>query len=355
VIIVTGENQEAEADLMQTIEPTNSGPDQAGPGQPPLSPHALGFGCASLYGLPSRRDRRAVLETAYDLGIRHFDVAPMYGLGLAESELGHFIAARSDIIVATKFGIRPTATGRVAGLLQPPVRSFMRSFPAAKSTFKRSGSRRDAGLVGRILYSDHDYSVANARRALSASRRTLRHSRINYFLLHEPAALPVGKHTDLMEFLDSEVSQGTIEHWGPAGDLSSMGRDLSDLAVRAPAVQIPYDLINGHSGPYGGPDRRTIAFGFLSGTLPRVRTVLSLDSRFRQKCSELLDADLHDERTIVHLLVRNALTHNAFGTLLLSSTDSTHLKATCAGARLPLRNEAEVATLIRQKCLDMRV
>jgi hypothetical protein len=41
--------------------------------------------------------------------------------------------------------------------------------------------------------------------------------------------------------------------------------------------------------------------------------------------------------------------------VLLSSTDSSHLQATCASARAPLRNEAEVARLIRQKCLEMRV
>ena len=31
-----------------------------------------------------------MLEVAYGLGIRHFDVAPMYGLGLAETELQTF-------------------------------------------------------------------------------------------------------------------------------------------------------------------------------------------------------------------------------------------------------------------------
>lgn len=332
-----------------------AGPQQATGDDKPDSMRTLGFGCASLFGLPSKRDRRAVLEAAYGCGIRHFDVAPMYGLGLAERELAEFIGTRTDVIVATKFGIRPTMAGRAAGRIQPPVRHLMRSFPAVKSTVKRSGSKRDAGLVGRILYSDHDYSVANARRALVASLRTLGVGRINYFLLHEPARMLQANYPELVEFLDSEVRRGTIEHWGPAGELADADDNLSGLISRAPALQIPYDLINGHAGPHGGPERPTIVFGFISATLPRVAAALATDPQFRQQCGELLDVDLRDQRALVHLLVRNAVTHNRFGTVLLSSTDRNHLQAICAAACVPLPNEAEVARMIRQKCLDTRV
>ncbi|MDX6643271.1 MAG: D-threo-aldose 1-dehydrogenase, partial [Solirubrobacteraceae bacterium] len=57
---------------------------------------ALGFGCAELYRAASAAERRRLLETAHSLGIRHFDVAPMYGLGLAERELGGFARGRRD-------------------------------------------------------------------------------------------------------------------------------------------------------------------------------------------------------------------------------------------------------------------
>jgi len=316
--------------------------------------YALGFGCASLYGLPLKRDRRTVLEAAYNLGIRHFDVAPMYGLGIAEAELGEFIGARSDVIVATKFGIRPTTAGRAAGLVQPPVRRLMQSFPAVKSKAKSSGSKRDAGTIGRLLYSEHDYSVSNARRALTSSLRALRNPRLNYFFLHEPAGWLSGRYSDLIDYLNGEVRRGTIESWGPAGDLSQVDDNLSDLTSRASAVQIPYDLIGGHGGPRTEPDRPTIIFGFISGALPRVRAALD-DLQFQQQCSEMLDADLGDQRTVIHLLMRNAVTHNKSGTVLLSSTSTDHLKMACAAAGAPLRNEAEVARLIRQKCLDLRV
>jgi D-threo-aldose 1-dehydrogenase len=71
---------------------------------------------------------------------------------------------------------------------------------------------------------------------------------------------------------------------------------------------------------------------------------------FRQECSELLDADLEDERTVIRLLVRNALTHNRSGTVLISSTKVGNIKTVCEAAAAPLRNEAEVSSMIRQEC-----
>ena len=316
--------------------------------------HTLGFGCASLYGLPGRRDRRAVLERAYDLGIRHFDVAPIYGLGIAEAELADFARSRPDIRIATKFGIRPTAIGRFAGFVQPPIRRMLQMSSAVKSRVKQSGAAPDAGAVGRILYSRRDYSVASVRRALVSSLRALRTQRIDYFLLHEPA-VPADDYGDLVDFLETERNRGVIGYWGPAGDLSGMDDAvLAALCARAPALQFPYDLIAGYRGPRPDRDRPNITFGFLSEALPRVQAVLTRDPKFREECSALLDADLSDSTTVLRLLVRDAVARNQGGLVLLSSTKPRNLEMACAAADVALRNETEVAAMIRQKCLDAR-
>src|ERR1043166_773860 len=78
---------------------------------------ALGFGCSSLVSSGATNARR-LLDTAFDGGVRHFDVARYYGYGEAEGALGDFAAAhRAQITITTKFGIeppRPTGTLRVA-------------------------------------------------------------------------------------------------------------------------------------------------------------------------------------------------------------------------------------------------
>jgi len=57
----------------------------------------LELGCAELFRLPSSDQRRRALDRAFEAGIRHFDVAPMYGLGAPEHmrSAGSWVATTS--------------------------------------------------------------------------------------------------------------------------------------------------------------------------------------------------------------------------------------------------------------------
>ena len=69
----------------------------------------MGMGTAplgNLYRPISERDAQSTLEAAWKAGIRYFDTAPFYGLGLAENRLNLFLRGRkrSDYVVSTKVG-----------------------------------------------------------------------------------------------------------------------------------------------------------------------------------------------------------------------------------------------------------
>jgi D-threo-aldose 1-dehydrogenase len=69
----------------------------------------LGLGTApigNLYRPMSEEDAQATMEAAWKAGIRYFDTAPLYGLGLSESRLGHFLRGhkRSEYVVSSKVG-----------------------------------------------------------------------------------------------------------------------------------------------------------------------------------------------------------------------------------------------------------
>ncbi len=71
----------------------------------------LGFGSAStgnLYRAYSEDEAQATLDAAWDAGIRYFDTAPFYGLGLAETRLNHFLRGkpRDSYILSSKVGRR---------------------------------------------------------------------------------------------------------------------------------------------------------------------------------------------------------------------------------------------------------
>jgi D-threo-aldose 1-dehydrogenase len=80
-------------------------------GRTGLTVTALGMGTAAMGGLyapVSASASLAAFEAAWQAGIRHFDSAPMYGLGRAEHLLGHFLqekaSAGASFTVSTKVG-----------------------------------------------------------------------------------------------------------------------------------------------------------------------------------------------------------------------------------------------------------
>lgn len=71
------------------------------------SDHTLSFGTASLGGLykpVSPEEAQAVMQTAWDAGIRYFDTAPHYGNGSSEHRLGDFLRDKDGWILSTKVG-----------------------------------------------------------------------------------------------------------------------------------------------------------------------------------------------------------------------------------------------------------
>ncbi len=89
---------------------------------PELEFGRLSYGAANvgnLYRALSDEEALALLETAWDCGVRYFDTAPHYGLGLSERRLGAFLATkpRTEFLVSTKVGRllrpHPAAAGRL--------------------------------------------------------------------------------------------------------------------------------------------------------------------------------------------------------------------------------------------------
>lgn len=69
----------------------------------------LGFGTAplgNLYQAISDDDARATLDAAWDGGVRYFDTAPLYGMGLSETRLNPFLRdkPRDEYVLSTKVG-----------------------------------------------------------------------------------------------------------------------------------------------------------------------------------------------------------------------------------------------------------
>jgi D-threo-aldose 1-dehydrogenase len=139
----------------------------------------LGLGTAPIGGLYAAVDdetAQAVVERAWELGLRYFDTAPRYGAGLAERRLGAALRGkpRGEFAVSTKVGrlLRP---GRSDWHGAPPlVDEFDFSWDAALRSLEESLGRLGLDRVDvAFVHDPDDYfeeALAGSFRALQELR-----------------------------------------------------------------------------------------------------------------------------------------------------------------------------------------
>jgi D-threo-aldose 1-dehydrogenase len=297
---------------------------------------AVGFGCAGLYRIPDGSRRRATLRQAYELGFRHFDVAPMYGLGLAERELGSTLQReRASITITTKFGIGMRPLGSVARVLQKPLRSVAQGHQSVNTALKSSGSSPSTGLVGRVLYRHQQYTAEQARTCLAKSMRCLQTDYIDIFMLHEPPMEPGFLDPELILFLDREKEKGTIRTWGVAGDYPDDTPRLLDAFGNAPVLQIRDDALSSDKSPLFAPHRALITFGALGRPFAVLRQVISRNPESIKQWSDAAGIDVTAESSICRALVGMATLRNQLGPILVTTSNREHLEVLSSLAGAP--------------------
>jgi D-threo-aldose 1-dehydrogenase len=281
---------------------------------------AIGFGCAGLFRLPRRGARRAVLDAAYDAGIRHFDVAPMYGLGAAEAELAPFLRRRrAEVTITTKFGIDPTLLTRSVARVQAPLRAVLASRPGLQESMQMAGEGPHSGRLGRLLYSSPGYQRDFAQLSLERSLRALGTDWIDVFLLHDPAGGLLREAPGLAGYLDDQQRLERIRCWGVTGQPQVLPEVLGCLG-RAPVVQFRDDVFDDPASAAQAAGSATITFGALARALPLLRRYLTRSPGVQSDWSERLGLDLAEEPALPSLLLRAALQRNPAGPVLFSTT-----------------------------------
>jgi len=108
-------------------------------GKSTLEVGAIGLGCMGMsefYGASDVRESINTIHRALDLGVTLLDTADMYGVGENEKLVGKAIAGRrSEVILATKFGIVRNTDGEFLGVSGRP--EYVKS--ACEASLKRLG------------------------------------------------------------------------------------------------------------------------------------------------------------------------------------------------------------------------
>ena len=197
----------------------------------------LGYGCSSIMGALGRRQSLRLLEAAYDAGIRHFDVAPMYGYGEAESCLGEFRARHNDITITTKYGIAPPKRGGMLRAARRIVGPVLQRVPALKRRLVRA-----AGAVAAPAEKSR-FSADEARASLENSLRALRTNFIDIWLLHEAEASDLTDDA-LLNFLHEAVAQKKIGSFGVGSDSAKLPALLRERPAYCQVVQHDWSVLD---------------------------------------------------------------------------------------------------------------
>jgi D-threo-aldose 1-dehydrogenase len=163
----------------------------------------LAFGAApiaNLFSELSDDDALAVLEDAWAAGVRSFDTAPHYGLGLSERRLGAFLRTkpREEFTLSTKVG----------RLLVPGA---------------------DAPVW--------DFSADGVRRSLDSSLERLGLGRVDTVYIHDPERSDVGLEAALASAAPAVAAlreEGVVSHAG----IGTMVNDAVVAAARTGALDV---------------------------------------------------------------------------------------------------------------------
>lgn len=171
---------------------------------------ALGYGAANvgnLFRALTDDEAWAVLEAAWDAGIRYYDTAPHYGLGLSEKRLGAFLRTkpRDEYVLSTKAG------------------RLLRPNPAHSGGLDTDNDFHVPDDLRRVW----DFSADGIRASLDESRERLGIERIDLVYLHDPE-----RHD--LELALAEAFPA-LESLRDAGDVAAIGIGsmVADATARA--------------------------------------------------------------------------------------------------------------------------
>jgi D-threo-aldose 1-dehydrogenase len=283
----------------------------------------LGLGMATLMREGSRRRRQYVFDAAYECGFRHWDVAPLYGLGHAEEVLGKLLRrAAGDVTIASKFGLRPSSVARLAGRFQKPLRAILDRSAILKGlarSYVGSAVRPEAPAILDVLES------------LKSSVNELGVEKLDILLMHD---MP---WTDAWESLWGDLSAHVFDSNAPLLGISgtsdedpdplSLLTDRNVLQVTGSAFDVPGTRPT---------DAFEIYFGLFARELRPAMEYLSVNHDARRSVEALVGRPARSHSDVAALLASLNLAKSTDSILLIGTTQAAHAVSIWTGVEAML-------------------
>jgi aryl-alcohol dehydrogenase-like predicted oxidoreductase len=277
--------------------------------------------------------RLRLLEAAFDQGVRHFDTAPLYGMGLAEEVLAIFARGRrSDITITSKFGLLPPSIHPLLRPALPIARTINRHVCGQLSPQQQDMANRAIRalpVVGTSSFPDtpgssspgtgsHPYKPAEIRHGVEESLRKLGTEYIDFYLLDECQSGNLDE--DVISLLDTLVVEGKIRAYGLGSGRKASREILSDNPRFRGVVQIPDHLLNHDTSWFVERAQSPLFTHSVLRTPLRSASYRPTLDLLLIRWAEQLDEDPRQPELLTALLVTGALLNNPHGCVLFSTS-----------------------------------
>jgi aryl-alcohol dehydrogenase-like predicted oxidoreductase len=239
------------------------------------------FGLGGLHRIISRKQRHRLVCHAHELGFRSFDVAPAYGNGLNELELGRALKLhRNQIAVTTKFGIPIDLYGE----------RWPGWFPLVRATRKYLAAGYGAD------YRLREFTGSKMTESLEGSLRRLQRECVDRFLIHEPLhELDPDLFESLAHTAETLKRQGKIRTFGVAGSAPCVY-----TIARHPSIDVVQTCLSDALARIEGSPQRLVAYNVYRG-FERQRT----DGT--QSFSEFVSLQLSNQKNLEVILASTSM------------------------------------------------
>jgi D-threo-aldose 1-dehydrogenase len=282
----------------------------------------LGFGCSSVMGGLGRKESLAMLDAAFDAGIRHFDVAPMYGFGEAEGCLGEFLVRHTgEVTVATKYGIPAEPKQALKSFLRGVARPVVKLLPGMKQRLAAAASSMPG--TSNTALPRSSFTAAEARASLEHSLAALKTGHIDLFLLHEAEAADL-KDEGLLRLLEDSVAAGKIGSFGVGSGREEIAVLLAERPAYCPVLQYEWSVLDAVI-PQSASFR--LHHRALTNNFRALHAALVAKPETCRAWSQETGENLADAETLAHLMLKASLEQNPQSVILFSSKRAAHIAA----------------------------
>jgi len=282
-----------------------------------------------------RRHANRLLSAAFDAGIRHFDVAPLYGRGDAEAMLGELArTCRHDITITTKFGLSAPQSTALKRVFISTARGVVGLFPRLQAALPHAGNGTAPWAVDR----GERFSPQQVRCSLENSLRTLNTDYIDIFLLHE-YELSHFPSDSLLVFLDSAVTSGKILRFGVGSSFSRISKVIKARPELCGVLQFDSSALVPNVKALTQTNSLVMTHSALSDSYRTVVRFIEKEPLAAISFSEEANVNIRDPAVLARLMLSCALEANPNGAVIFSSREPARIASNASAADRPFSSD----------------